>query len=165
MTQSRPATGDVPSSVFDAVTARYHRHLGQLARAGMARRAAAGYLPGNAPLGYDNVTRNGRKSIVVNPQTGPRIQALFLRAAENQSSISQLLEYAKTIKMVSCHGKPLGKSSLWKILRNHFYCGYLQYQGKRHKGKHPALISEATYQQVQENLRGRRKCTNENNAP
>ena len=147
----------ISDGAFIAMKADYHCQLGRLSSQGMTTRVEQGFFPGRAPLGYRNVTSRSEKSIVLDEDMAPRLCQLFMKAAEGNTSIRHLADFAQQIGLSSRQGKPFSKSSLWKILTNPFYCGLIRYRGKLLPGQHPALISEELFGQVQEALRQRRK--------
>jgi site-specific DNA recombinase len=56
----------------------YIDNLSEETRKGMTEKAAQGFWPSNAPLGYRNVTReDGRKIIVPDAETAPIIRKMF----------------------------------------------------------------------------------------
>ena len=104
---------------------------------GMKERLLRGEWPCHAPLGYDHVTVNGQKTIVIN-ETGKLLRKAFLWKANEGISTVEIL------KRLHAHGLKLTKQAIGKALVNPFYCGLLSHSllnGEIVEGKHEKLVS------------------------
>ncbi len=135
----------------------YIDNLSEEARKGMNEKAAQGYWPSLAPLGYRNVRNDdGKKVIVVDPEIGPRVARLFEYASTGQFSLNELA--AKGRKLGICYrrsGKPIGTSTLHYLLRNRLYSGSYEWNGRIYQGRHEAIVTPELWEVVQDVVDGR----------
>lgn len=121
----------------------YIDNLSEEARKGMNEKAAQGYWPSLAPLGYRNVRNDdGKKVIVVDPEMGPRVAQLFEHASTGQFSLNELA--AKGRELGICYrrsGKPIGTSTLQYLLRNRLYSGSYEWNGRVYQGRHEPIVT------------------------
>jgi site-specific DNA recombinase len=113
---------------------------------GMKERLLCGEWPGHAPIGYDHVTTNGEKTIVIN-ETGKLLRKAFLWKANEGISMVEILSRLKS------HGLKLTKQAISKALINPFYCGILSHsflKGEVIEGKHEKLISKEIFLKANE---------------
>jgi hypothetical protein len=96
-----------------------------------------GEWPCHAPLGYDHVTVNGQKTIVIN-ETGKQLRKAFLWKANEGISTVEIL------KILHVRGLKLTKQTIGEALVNPFYCGILSHSllnGEVVEEKHEKLVS------------------------
>ncbi|OMP75433.1 recombinase family protein [[Flexibacter] sp. ATCC 35208] len=113
---------------------------------GMKERLLRGEWPGHAPIGYDHVTTNGEKTIVIN-EKGKLLRKAFLWKANEGISMVEILGRLKS------HGLKLTKQAISKALINPFYCGILSHsflKGEVIEGKHEKLISKEIFLKANE---------------
>lgn len=100
------------------------------------------------PRGYDIITINGKRSIVIN-KDGELIRKAFLWVFYERLSQTEI-----TSRLVSM-GLKVGKQGVSKMFRNPFYCGIIStrsLQGKVVNGKHEKLISQELFLEINELL-------------
>ncbi len=79
----------------------YIDNLSEETRKGMTEKAAQGFWPSNAPLGYRNVTRDdGRKIIVPDEETAPIIRKMFEWYAWGDMSTQEVTKKARAAGLV-----------------------------------------------------------------
>ena len=103
------------------------------------------------PLGY-NSRKEGKKHIITVNEKGKILRKAFeWKANENLSN-------EEIVRRLNARGLKMYKQRLSEILRNPFYCGYIEHrylgEGVRIKGVQEPLISEELFNKVQENLEG-----------
>ena len=103
------------------------------------------------PLGY-NSRKEGKKHIITVNEKGKVLRKAFeWKANENLSN-------EEIVRRLNARGLKMYKQRLSEILRNPFYCGYIEHkylgEGVRIKGVQEPLISEEMFNKVQENLEG-----------
>jgi site-specific DNA recombinase len=109
--------------------------------AGMKEKLLQGIWPCGAPLGYDNVTINGEKSIVVN-EKGRLLRKAFIWKANEGLSMVEI------IKRLEAQGLKVLHQRMSEILQNPFYCGMLSHsllEGEIVEGKHEKLVSKELF--------------------
>ncbi len=113
---------------------------------GMKEKMLRGQWASHAPIGYDHVTVNGQKTIVIN-QTGRLLRKAFLWKANEGISMVEIL------KRLDAHGLKLTKQAISKALVNPFYCGILSHtllEGQIIEGTHEKLISKEIFLKANE---------------
>lgn len=109
--------------------------------AGMKEKLLHGIWPCHAPLGYDHVTVNGEKSIVIN-QTGRLLRKAFLWKANEGITMVEI------VKRLEANGLKIKHNRISEILTNPFYCGLLSHsllEGDLIEGKHEKLVSKEIF--------------------
>jgi site-specific DNA recombinase len=159
---------------FDTTTAMGRAMLGvaavfaQLAREmiaenvrdGLARRAESGRWNGpkwNPPLGYVYSVEKGE--LLPDPSTADLIRTIFRWFVDDKlgtMAIARLLNRQGAPKRTG-NDTPWHQTSIWKIVTNDIYGGYIQVDGQLVRGTHEALISDETYAQSRELIAARRK--------
>ena len=134
----------------------------QMTRDNMQSLAKQGYWQHHPWLGYRPVKMpndSGKPRPTMKPDTkAPLVKQLLERFTEGDISKAGLTEYAKDIGLRSRNGKVLSKDSINRMLETPIYAGKVVDRltdGEVVEGKHPALISEATYETNQFLLHGK----------
>jgi site-specific DNA recombinase len=137
---------------FQVLMARnYIENLREEVRKGMKEKAAQGVYPGRAPLGYRN--NQLQRNIEIHPENAEVVKRIFELYANGNCALAELRQIIRTET-----GKAIAKSHIHDgILRNPFYLGFFTWDGEQHKGTHPAIISPALFQRVQDVLYGHNK--------
>lgn len=126
-----------------------------------ATRRKGKWSGGRPPLGYD-VDPNGR-SIAVNQAEAERVRAifeLFLEHGTLMPTVAELRERNWVGKRWTkrdgqeAGGVAFDRTGLYRLLTNVVYVGKLRYKDEVHPGRHEAIVSEETWQQVQDVLHG-----------
>lgn len=140
-----------------AMAEHYSDNLSEEIRKGLNEKVEQGIYPTHAPLGYLNVPEPGtkRKMIAVDPVRGPIVRQLLLEYASGSHSIKTLATRAEELGLRTKKGNRVHKSEMEDILRNPAYCGIIRWNGVDRDGVHEPLISEATWQTIQDVMSGR----------
>lgn len=111
---------------------------------GMKEFLRQGYRAGRAPFGYRHELTHERQKIVIDEVKGPVIRKAF-----------ELRGQGATIEDVALQCKAMGHyidpKRLSEMLRNVFYCGYIQNRiigDELVKGKHEPLVSEELFLKI-----------------
>ena len=123
-------------------------------------KAERGVFPGKARPGYRNNHEKpqGLRDISPHPIYFPLMRKLFDLALTGNYSVEALMREAKILGIRSTKsGKPIVKSWMHRILRDPFYTGRFIYTGKLYQGQHPAMITDAEFNLLQDILDGRSK--------
>ena len=129
--------------------------LSQNTKRGLRAKAERGWYPGPAPLGYLNspYKRKGDKEIVKDPERFDLVRKMFDLMLTGNYSPPKILEIAnKKWGLRMRNGKPMYRSTIYRIFTNPFYCGTFEYprgSGNWYKGKHEPMITEDEYDKVQ----------------
>ncbi len=121
----------------------YIDNLSEETRKGMLEKAEQGIWPTVAPLGYRNIVGpNGKKIIEVDPDAAPGVVRLFELFATGRYSLKQAGMRARRDGMIYRKSlKPVGVSTVHKMLRSRIYTGEFEWLGTRYQGSHEPLIS------------------------
>lgn len=124
---------------------------------GMRRAKKEGRWVSTAPKGYKN-TRNERDRKVITPsEDAPMVKWVFEELAKGCTTITDVMKMARE------KGFKCSKSQFFRMLNNPVYCGriilpkYKEEVEEWIKGSHEPIISEHTFYEVQDLLKGRRK--------
>lgn len=135
----------------------YIDNLSEETRKGMTEKAAQGFWPSIAPLGYRNVTRDdGRKIIVPDEVTAPIIRKMFEWYARGDVSTQEVTKMARAAGLVfRKSGGRIPKSTVAAILRKRIYTGRFDWDGKTYQGRYEAIVSAELWERVQDVMDGR----------
>ena len=122
-----------PSDAFKASTA-------------LRQRLASSRHVGCVPVGYRAEYRDGEWRAVIDGKKAPAIREAFLLAGQGMPIRSILRELAG---MRSVRGRRVGPSSLWVILTNPFYAGWLRYHAGLAPALHPAIVTKDEFDWAQ----------------
>src|SRR5262249_24675802 len=121
-----------------------------------ATRRKGKWSGGRPILGYD--TDHERSRLVVNEEEAVRVKAIFDLYLQHEAMLPVVQELNRrgwctkswtTHAGVEQGGEPFDKTRLHRLLTNIIYTGKVRYKDETHKGEHPALIDEQTWQRVQ----------------
>ena len=139
---------------FDFVfAAHYSRDLSVKVKAGNESKLLKGEYPTYAPIGYINI-QPGR-GIKPDPIRAKHITNAFNYYATGEYSVKTLAKKMFEETFRSRLGNRVSDSTLHRILTNPEYYGVIERKGIYYTGKHVPLISQATFDIVQEILAGR----------
>lgn len=102
-----------------------------------------------APVGYLNIN----KDIIVDSERAPLVKKMFEMYATGQYSVKGLQEFAKEMNLCSSHSKtnkPLGRETIYAMLKNPFYYGEMVIRGEIMPHAYEPLISKSLYDKIQE---------------
>lgn len=118
---------------------------------GLHNKAANGWRPGQAPIGYLN-NGLGEEKIIIDDERAPIITEMFERVGNSAHTGRDVKRWLDDIDFRSKQGKRLVLSHIFRALRNPFYYGEFQYPKTKpimHQGKHKPLISQELFDKVQ----------------
>ena len=151
-------------SILAAVNAMRSRDDAEKVKMGMKRKNAMGGTNGKAPIGYLNVRRRieGReiRTVEIDEDCADLVRMAFHTYATGDYSITAMTEILdaaglRTPMTAKRRPAPLARSAVHRLLRDDYYIGVVTYDGVKAQGEHPPLIDVATFERVQEVLKGR----------
>lgn len=147
--------GRLSADILAVVAADFIRNNRQECRKGFYGRLQQGLYPLPAPIGYIDEGKGNPKS--VDAARAPLVRQAFDLYASNTYGLVELRKEMRKRGLRSKNGKVLSLDALSAMLHNPFYMGliHLKKTGETFKGKHPPLISKATYDRVQAILAGK----------
>jgi len=116
-------------------------------------RMAAGVKQGRwlwvAPLGYRNSTDT--KTVIIDQERGPLVRKVFELMAEG-ASVGDAMRQVTALGLTTRKGRKIPSQTFSRLIRNPFYCGWIENNGNRIKGNHEPLVSEDVFNAVQKRL-------------
>jgi len=126
----------------------------KLAR-GRTIKAKGGDKPaGVCPFGYAYAA--DKKSVIVDEEEAQLVRIMFTEGQKGRT-LAQIAAMLEARGAVTRRGNEWSRGSIRAVLRNRFYVGELDHQGKAIKGNHEALISKVQFGKVQAALERRHK--------
>ncbi len=119
---------------------------------GQRRKLEQGWRPNGGPLGY--VTDPETRTILPHPVHFGLIRQMFELALSGAYSARHIARVARedwglrTPKKRRIGGKPIGVSTIHRILTNPFYAGVVVWNGQMHRGKHQPVVTMEEFQSV-----------------
>ena len=152
---SSTAIGRVVIGILGLLSAFERELTGERVKASAIARVRQGrWVGGSLPYGYKQVDDgqqlpDGRqpKKIVLDEDIAQHLIIAWEMMADNKSLTEIGLELARR-GVKTPQGKEWRRQSLWGIIKNSFYKGYLHYDGEVHKGSHPALVDEKLWEKA-----------------
>lgn len=142
-------------SVEFGMANQFIRDLSQNTRRGLKTKAERGWYPTYATLGYmHNPLKNkGEKEIIRDPERFDLVQKMFKYLLTGQYTPSQILRIANNKWGLRTRmGKPIAKSTIYRLLSDPFYYGVFEYpkgSGNWYKGQHEPMITRKEYECLQ----------------
>ncbi len=161
MTPCRSHTPDdntIGLAVEAGMSAQYTRDLSRNVKRGQRANNKLGGVHFPAPQGYINVRRNNHGTLDLDQERAPLMRKAFDMYLTGNYTVPEVLSTLNndwgflTRKHYKTGGKPLNRSSLYAILENPVYMGYvrdLEDKTQLHKGDWPALLSEDEFYRIQ----------------
>src|SRR5690349_7970693 len=115
------------------------------------------WMGGNVPLGYDARER----TLIINPaeaETVRRIFALYRelgcvrRVKDEADRLGLRTKRSTTANGTERGGRPFSRGHLYTVLSNPIYTGHIMHKGQLHPGQQPALIDDASWSIVRDQL-------------
>ena len=141
---------------------QYSENLSEESRKGIREKAEQGIYPGQAPLGYRNITNaEGRKVIAIDEERAPMIKQIFEWYAEGHASLKVIASDIRAAGLTYRKSNtPVPTSTVSNILNNRIYKGEFVWNGRIFQGKHEPIVGKELWNRVQSILKERRHGTN-----
>ena len=128
----------------------YSDNLSQNVRRGIRQKLRRGEYPGCAPIGYINNLKT--KNIEPDDIKSKIIKKAFEEFSQGRHTLESLRKRLCFWGVVSRNGTMLSKSSVKKILTNPVYTAIISRSGELYNGSFAPIVSNATFEAVQEVL-------------
>ncbi len=134
-------TGELFRNIMASI-AQFEGHMmyERLSKGKREKRAHGGYIGGWVPYGY----RREKGALVVVPEEAGVVERIFQLKAEGVSPRRIAMQLNEE-GAVTRRGGRWSYSTIWNILRNRFYTGRVELEGKWIAGQHEAIISDALF--------------------
>lgn len=122
---------------------------------GRTAKAMTGMKPaGTCPFGYR--WSEDRKRVEVNPEEAKAVKMMFT-LAQTGKTLQQIADALTAKGIMTRRGKEWSRGSVQAALKNRFYIGELQHQGKTIPGLHEPIISKIQFGKAQKQLERRHR--------
>ena len=157
--------GTLLHGIMATVAEFYSKNLSHEAKKGQREKVKRGGTPGYTPLGYLNALKrvDGKevKTVIIDRERAPHIQWAFESYATGQWSITDLVEELarrglRTRETPTRRSASISRSQVHRMLSSVYYTGKLSFNGVVYDARHPKLISDRLWADVQDELSGRR---------
>jgi site-specific DNA recombinase len=153
----RPEDNALLLSVESSMANQYIRDLSKNVKRGLKSKVDKGWMPSTAPLGYLNTKTEirGENYIFKDPERFPLLRKawdLMLTGSYVPQQILNILNNEwgfRTRKSKKKGGKPMSRSTIYRMFTNQFYAGIIPYKGLFVDGKHDAMITIDEFDRVQ----------------
>jgi site-specific DNA recombinase len=115
------------------------------------------WMGGNVPLGYDA----NERTLVVNPAGAETVRCIFALYRE-LGCVSRVKEEADRLGLKTKRrtmsdgaergGRSFSRGHIYQLLANPIYAGRIAHKGQFHPGQHPALIDDASWSILRDQL-------------
>lgn len=135
-----------------AIARFYANNLSEEVKKGQKEKLAQGWLPTKSPLGYKATGERRRLIHVIDEEKAPLIKKMFELYATGNYSLGALTKIMKKEGLRGDKNQPVCKSTMHRLLSNHFYFGKNEWMGGLYDGKQEPLIPKDLYDLVQRRL-------------
>lgn len=146
-------------NIYLAIAKKYTDNLREEAMKGWGEKLAQGWMPAPPPPGYKTVTESYKKIHIIDEETAFLVRRAFTLYLEPGQSSTTIADEMERCGLVTRTGRPLQKSAIHKMLRNTFYVGIIQFNGKQYPGAHEPLLEDKLFNAVQKKLGERNVST------
>lgn len=149
--------GKLMLSVLLGFSKYYVDSLSENVKRGGRAKLELGWRPNRAPVGYRNDANS--KTILPDGENFDTIRRLFALAHDGGYSIPQLATLLRedwgfrTPIRKRVGGRPLSVSSVYSLLANPFYAGYIRWNGILYEGKQTPMLSWDEFQALQRKMK------------
>ncbi len=145
--------GNLIETIMAGVNAFQSQITGRKVKKSLEKKCQQGWLPGWAPLGYNNINKGSEEKperiIEIDPERGPLITEFFRLYSTGNYSTDALVDILFDMGLRSRQGKRVYRSILYNVLKNVFYIGMIKFNGQVYKGKHQPLTTPEIFENCQ----------------
>ncbi len=131
---------------------KYISNLSEEVKKGQKEKLAQGWLPTKPPLGYKTIGEKGHKIHIIDHEKAPYIKKMFELYSTGNYSTHALVDVMYKDGLRNSTGKKLGKSRLYELLSDPFYCGQMRWNEQISQGKQESIINKDLFDVVQQKL-------------
>lgn len=154
----RPGDSAIMAYVDFGMANQLSRDIGVNAKRGVKSKLLKGWRPGACPQGYLNskIKNRGENTVDVDPERFDLIKEAWQHLLTGNWTPIQILRWLtdecgfRTRQTANAGGKPLGRSSIYRIFTNEFYAGNYYYKGEYYTNNlHKKMITLDEYDRAQ----------------
>lgn len=140
-------------SIEQAMANQYIRDLSLNVKRGNRAKLERGEWPNHAPFGYLN--DKGTKKIKIDPKKEKYVKRAYDLYATGGYTLREISNILYDEGLRTCSGKKVFINQIHRILKNPFYAGLMERDGKRYKGAHEAIVTIKRFEEVQDIFQNR----------
>lgn len=145
------AAGKLLQNVLGSMNQFFSDSLSEKTKFRMNAGVKAGRWLWVAPLGYLNDVAT--KKIVIDMERAPLVTKAFTLVSDG-TTISDTMRQCAALGLLTRKGRSVPKQTFSRMLRNPFYCGWIEKGGTRVRGLHEPIVTETLFDAVQAKLTG-----------
>jgi site-specific DNA recombinase len=151
---TQDAAGRLSFGMFVLLSKYYSDNLSEEVKKGQRQAIERKSYPGNSKPGYTprKPDKNTPRQII--PEQAWKIKEIFTRLANGETT-ADVYEWSKRVKFYSSRTTSICRERFLQMIRDPFYTGKFQWNGKIYQGNHPPIISEELFQKAQDAISGR----------
>jgi DNA invertase Pin-like site-specific DNA recombinase len=135
-----------------AIARFYTNNLSEEVKKGQKEKLSQGWLPTKPPLGYRTIGEKGHKTHVIDVEKAPFIRKMFELYSTGNYSTTALADVMFKEGLRTRSNGRLGKSMLYNLLSDPFYCGKMRWKEEIKQGNHEPIITKELFDAVQKKL-------------
>ena len=136
--------------------AQFERELiSERTKLGIMRRIKNGYWSTTPPFGYN--LKDGK--LVINEEEAEIVRKCYSLFLEHNLGVELIARTLNKEDLVSRRKGKWSRNSVWTMLTNPVYAGYIRWDGEVIKGQHKAIISKTLFDTVQKRLKEKDRYT------
>lgn len=145
------AAGKLLKNVLGSMHQFFSDSLSEKTRFRMQAGVKQGRWLWKAPLGYKN---SETKTVVTDPERAPLVRKVF-DAIAGGMSVGDAMRQVTALGLTTRTNNKVPKQTFSRMVRNPFYCGWIESDGTRVRGNHEPIVSEELFDAVQQRLTGK----------
>lgn len=123
---------------------------------GWAEKLAQGWLPSAPPVGYVNVTQNGKKIQIPDESNWRIIKEMFSLYLKPEQTAKSITKEMARRGVVTRKGRPYAHGRVVEMLKNPYYVGIIRFDGREYPGSHQTFVDKRVWMEVQKKLHAKR---------
>jgi site-specific DNA recombinase len=135
-----------------AIARFYSNNLSEEVKKGQKEKLSQGWLPTKPPLGYKTIGEKGHKTHIIEESKRKLIQTMFELYSTGNYSTTALVELMYQKGLRNRVNKKVGKSMLYNLLSDPFYCGKIRWKEEILPGKQERIVTKDLFDLVQSKL-------------
>jgi DNA invertase Pin-like site-specific DNA recombinase len=144
--QYLPSDNVLLLNIEGSMANQYILDLSKNVKRGIQTKIEKGLWPNFAPIGYLN---DGKGGIAVDRVRARYIKKIFKLYSTGNYTMKELANQMFKEGFRSRSNIKYHKSKIYKLLKDSFYCGTMQFHGKEYEGKHETLITRKLFSDCQ----------------
>ena len=156
-TFNNDAEGKMMLGIMFTQSKYFSDKLSKDVKRGQAKKLRNGQWPGLAPVGYLNTytKQKGENEIIPDLDRFDLVRKMWDLLLTGAYPVERIMRIAdkewkfRTLKRKKIGGRPIGRTTLFDMFSNPFYCGTIRRLGEYYPGTHPPMVTLEEYDNAQ----------------